>query len=78
MVKKYIASKIPHGTLVEVVNLDEQPERRKEAIELSDGALTVPVTVVEKRELLPNGKPGPRFINVAVGWNPSKLAEILR
>ncbi len=61
MVKKWLASK---GHTYEEVNLDQQPERQKEALELS-GALTVPVTVVTKTD---DSK------EVIVGFNLSKLA----
>ena len=61
MVKKWLASK---GHTYEEVNLDQQPERQKEALELS-GALTVPVTVVTKTD---DSK------EVNVGFNLSKLA----
>ena len=64
MVKKYLDAK---GFGYEVVNLDTNPERQKEALELS-GALTVPVTVVtdhdDNRE-------------VVVGYNLAKLAPAL-
>jgi glutaredoxin 3 len=46
MVKKYLDAK---GQGYDVVNLDEQPHRQAEALQLS-GALTVPVTVVTKQE----------------------------
>lgn len=44
MVKRYLQSK---GQQYNEVNLDTNPERQKEAQEMS-GALTVPVTVVTK------------------------------
>lgn len=69
MVKKYLDMK---GQKYEVVNLDEYPERRQEAYELS-GALTVPITVVEKRE----HEKAPRFVDVVVGWNAGKLAAAI-
>ena len=61
MVKKYLDAK---GKGYEVVNLDEQPQRQAEALQLS-GALTVPVTVVTKQD---DSK------EVIVGYNLSKLA----
>jgi glutaredoxin 3 len=64
MVKKYLDAK---GFGYDVVNLDSNPERQKEAMELS-GALTVPVTVVTKET-------GDR--EVVVGYNLSKLAPAL-
>jgi glutaredoxin len=61
MVKKWLGSK---NMSYEEVNLDEQPERQKEAFELS-GQLAVPVTVVTKDD---DSK------EVIVGYNLSKLA----
>lgn len=61
MVKKYLASK---GMNYEEVNLDEHPDRQKEAFELS-GTLTVPVTVVTKQD---------DSREVVVGYNLQKLA----
>jgi glutaredoxin len=61
MVKRFLDAK-GHG--YEVVNLDEQPDRQAEALELS-GALTVPVTVVTKED---------DSREVIVGYNLSKLA----
>lgn len=61
MVKKWLTSK---GMSYEEVNLDANPERQKEALELS-GALTVPVTVVTKED---------DSQEVVVGFNLSRLA----
>jgi glutaredoxin len=61
MVKKYLDIK---NHQYEVVNLDEQPHRQAEALQLS-GALTVPVTVVTKHD---------DSQEVIVGYNLSKLA----
>ena len=61
MVKKYLTSK---GMNYEEVNLDEKPDRQKEAFELS-GSLTVPVTVVTKQD---------DSREVVVGYNLQKLA----
>ena len=61
MVKKYLTTK---GHTYQEVNLDTNPERQKEAFELS-GALTVPVTVVTKDD---NSR------EVIVGYNLAKLA----
>ena len=58
MVKKFLSLK---GKQYEEINLDEQPERRAEAMKIS-GALTVPITT--------DGKA------VVVGWNPSKLVGL--
>lgn len=59
MVKRFLDSK---KIEYEVVNLSENPERQKEAYEMS-GALTVPVTT--------DGK------SVVVGWNPGKLVQMV-
>lgn len=64
MVKKWLDAK---GFGYEVVNLDTNPERQQEALELS-GALTVPVTVVTK---------GDDTKEVVVGYNLAKLAPAL-
>lgn len=60
MVKKFLDMK---GVEYQVVNLDEYPERQKEALEMS-GALTVPVST--------DGQ------SVVVGWNPGKLMDMIR
>lgn len=62
MVKKYLGSK---NIDYEEVNLDEHPERQKEAYEAS-GQLAVPVTVITKDD---DSK------QVVVGYNLSKLAS---
>lgn len=64
MVKKFLDAK---GHEYEVVNLDEQPERQAEALEVS-GALTVPVTVVTKQD---------DSQEVIVGFNLARLAPAL-
>lgn len=64
MVKKFLAAK---GLQYDEVNLDTNPERQKEALEIS-GALTVPVTVVTKED---DSK------EVVVGFNLSKLAPAI-
>lgn len=61
MVKKWLSSK---GMLYEEVNLDDNPERQQEALDLC-GQLTVPVTVVTKED---------DSQEVVVGYNLSKLA----
>ena len=61
MVKKWLGAK---GYQYEEVNLDTNPERQKEAFELS-GALSVPVTVVTK---------GDDTKEVVIGYNLAKLA----
>jgi glutaredoxin 3 len=61
MVKKWLGAK---GHNYSEVNLDEHPERQKEAFELS-GSLTVPVTVVTKSD---------DTKEVVVGYNLAKLA----
>ena len=64
MVKKYLGAK---GHDYEVVNLDEQPERQAEALQLS-GALTVPITVVTKED---------DSREVVIGYNLAKLAPAI-
>lgn len=61
MVKKWLTSK---DISYDEVNLDDQPERAKEALEIS-GQLAVPVTVVTKTD---DSK------EVMVGYNLAKLA----
>lgn len=61
MVKKWLSNK---GYTYSEVNLDEQPERTKEALEAS-GQLAVPVTVITKND---DSK------EVVVGFNLAKLA----
>ena len=61
MVKKWLGAK---GFTYEEVNLDQDPSRQAEALELS-GALTVPVTVVTKED---------DTKDVIVGYNLSRLA----
>lgn len=61
MVKKYLSAK---GMSYEEVNLDQNPERQAEALQLS-GALTVPVTVITKQD---------DSREVVVGYNLAKLA----
>ncbi len=64
MVKRFLQSK---GQQYNEVNLDTNPERQKEAQEMS-GALTVPVTVVTKED---------DTKQVVVGYNLSQLAPAL-
>lgn len=59
MVKKYLDNK---QVQYEVVNLDDNPEKRQELFEKT-GAMTVPITEN-------NGK-------YVVGWNPGQLAAII-
>lgn len=61
MVKKWLGAK---GFQYEEVNLDTNPERQKEAFELS-GALSVPVTVITKAD---------DTREVVVGYNLAQLA----
>jgi glutaredoxin len=61
MVKKWLTAK---GLAYNEVNLDEHPERAKEAVEAS-GQMAVPVTVVTKQD---DSK------EVIVGYNLAKLA----
>lgn len=59
MVKQYLTLK---GKEFQVVNLDENPEKRQELFEKT-GAMTVPITQVDD--------------NYIIGWNRSRLAEVL-
>lgn len=61
MVKKWLGAK---GISYEEVNLDTNPERQKEAFEIS-GQLAVPVTVITKED---------ETKEVVVGYNLAKLA----
>ena len=64
MVKKYLQSK---GQQFSEINLDQNPEKQQEAMEMS-GAMTVPVTVVTKED---DSK------QVVVGYNLSQLAPAI-
>lgn len=64
MVKKYLDGK---GITYEVVNLDEQPEKQAEVYAKS-GALTVPVTLVEKDD---------NTEEVVIGFNLPRLASVV-
>ena len=61
MVKKWLDNK---GIKYNTVNLDENPEMQKEIYEKS-GALTVPVTLIEKED---------NTEEVVIGFNLPKLA----
>lgn len=61
MVKRFLQAK---GMSYNEVNLDEDPARREEALQIS-GALSVPVTVVTKHD---DSK------EVVVGYNLAQLA----
>ena len=64
MVKKWLGAK---GHTWDEVNLDQNPERRAEAVAIS-GAMTVPVTVVTKHD---------DTREVVIGYNLAKLAPAL-
>lgn len=64
MVKRYLDNK---GHSYEVVNLDDEPHRQQEALAIS-GALTVPITLVEKED---------DSRQVVIGFNLSQLAPAL-
>jgi glutaredoxin len=64
MVKKFLQVK---GMTYDEINLDESPDKQKEAFELS-GQLSVPVTVVTKVD---------DSREVVVGYNLQKLAPAL-
>jgi glutaredoxin len=61
MVKKWLTNK---GYKYQEVNIDEKPERAKEAVEAS-GQLIVPITIVTKND---------DTKEVVVGFNLAKLA----
>lgn len=61
MVKKFLDMK---GRQYQVVNLDDNPERQAEALQIS-GALTVPITVVTKQD---------DSREVVIGYNLAQLA----
>ena len=64
MVKKFLDAK---GKTYEVVNLDDNPERQAEVLAKS-GALTVPVTLIEKED---------NTEEVVIGYNLSRLAPAI-
>lgn len=64
MVKKYLQVK---GMTYDEINLDEKPEKQKEAFELS-GQLAVPVTVITKVD---------DSREIVVGYNLQKLAPAI-
>ena len=64
MVKRFLSAK---GVGYEEVNLDQNPERQAEALQIS-GALTVPVTVVTKQD---------DSREVVIGYNLAKLAPAI-
>lgn len=66
MVKRFLASK---GLAYNEVNVDEQPDERQTAIDLS-GAMTVPVTVIKDEAK------GDQ--TVTVGWNAGQLVAALK
>lgn len=65
MVKRFLASK---GLTYSEVNVDEQPDERQTAIDLS-GAMTVPVTVIKDEDSDDQ--------TVTVGWNAGQLVAAL-
>lgn len=64
MVKKYLDGK---GVSYNVINLDEQPEKQAEVYAKS-GALTVPVTLIEKED---------SSEEVVVGFNLPRLSAAI-
>lgn len=64
MVKKFLRMK---GQDYEEVNIEENPERQREAMQAS-GALTVPVTIITKQD-------GTQ--DVTVGFNAGRLASAI-
>lgn len=67
-VKKYLDSK---GQTYSIINLDDQPEKREEMMQLTS-LMTVPVVVVSD-DTDPSAMP-----KLVQGWNPAKLAEAIR
>ncbi len=65
MVKKFLDMK---GLNYDVVNLDDNPERREEAMAASGGALTVPITIITKED---------DSQSVVVGYNLASLAPAI-
>ncbi len=65
MVKRFLDMKGQH---YDVVNLDEHPERNQEALDVSGGALTVPITVITKQD---------DTKEVVVGYNLARLAPAI-
>jgi len=65
MVKRFLDLK---GQKYDVVNLDEHPERNQEALDVSGGALTVPITVITKQD---------DTQEVVVGYNLARLAPAI-
>lgn len=61
MVKRWLSSK---GLTYEEVNLEQNPERQQEVLQMS-GSLTVPITLVTKQD---------DTQQVVVGYNLSQLA----
>lgn len=66
-VKKFLDGK---GLTYTLINLDDQPERTNELLELT-GQLAVPVTVVADE----SDANAPK--DVTVGWNPGKLTAAI-
>jgi glutaredoxin 3 len=64
MVKKYLDGK---GVSYDIVNLDDQPEKQAEVYAKS-GALTVPVTLIEKEDSTEE---------VVIGFNLPRLATAI-
>jgi len=66
MVKTYLKAK---GQNYSEINVDLMPDQRQAAIDVSGGAMTVPVTVISDDA---TGQ-----TDVTVGWNAGKLAAAL-
>lgn len=66
-VKKFLDGK---GVGYEIINLDDNPERTQELLELT-GQMAVPVTVIADD----SDKDEPK--EVIVGWNPAKLTSAI-
>lgn len=66
-VKKFLDSK---GMSYQVVNLDDEPEKREEMMQLTT-LMTVPVVAVTDDDTAAMPK-------IIQGWNPARLAEAIR
>lgn len=64
MVKKWLASK---GKEYSEINIDEQPEKQQEAIELT-GSMSVPITLIKNND----------ETRVVVGFNIPQLAAAIQ
>lgn len=71
MVKKFLDM---HKQEYKVVNLEEDPEMRQKLLEKT-GAMTVPITVVERYDVQHGSNQ--LVEDFVVGWQPAKLKELI-